>query len=83
MLFAFQPIYSRRRLLMRETWLKKSFLSRALGRGVKIAFFMGKAEVWADQQRIKYESELYKDIVQSDFDDSYHHNTYKCMSYLL
>ena len=68
---------------MRGTWLNKHTLEQKLGLNIKIVFFLGKAYTERDQKRIEYEHELYKDIVQSDFEDSYVHNTYKAMSYLL
>ena len=68
---------------MRSTWLTPNFLQKLSGFKIKILFFLGLADSVEDQQRIEYESELYKDIVQSDFIDSYQNNTYKAMSFLL
>ena len=68
---------------MRRTWLNPTQLTKQIGLKVKILYFTGKSKNREDQQRILYESELYKDIVQSDFIDEYANNTYKAMSYLL
>ena len=70
-------------MLMRRTWLNPTQLTKQIGLKVKIVYFTGKSKNSADQQRMLYESELYKDIVQSDFIDEYANNTYKAMSYLL
>ena len=68
---------------MRGTWLNPTQLTKQIGLKVKIVYFTGKSKNRRDQQRMLYESELYKDIVQSDFIDEYANNTYKAMSYLL
>ena len=68
---------------MRRTWLNPTQLTKQIGLKVKIVYFTGKSKNRRDQQRMLYESELYKDIVQSDFIDEYANNTYKAMSYLL
>ena len=70
-------------MLMRRTWLNPTQLTKQIGLKVKIVYFTGKSKNRRDQQRMLYESELYKDIVQSDFIDEYANNTYKAMSYLL
>lgn len=81
-LFCFQPTYSDRRVIMRNTWLSQSFLQQHTGLSTKILFFIGLADNTRDQMRIEYENEVYRDIVQSDFIDSYINNTYKAMSFL-
>ena len=68
---------------MRRTWLNPTQLTQQIGLKVKIVYFTGKSKNRRDQQRMLYESELYKDMVQSDFLDEYANNTYKAMSYLL
>ena len=68
---------------MRRTWLNPTQLTKQIGLKVKIVYFTGKSKNRRDQQRMLYESELYKDMVQSDFLDEYANNTYKAMSYLL
>ncbi|XP_067930291.1 beta-1,3-galactosyltransferase 1-like [Watersipora subatra] len=75
-------VYSNRRMVMRASWLNRNFLSNKLGLKTKIVFFVGKADTEESQLRMEYESEHYRDIVQSDFTDEYRHNTYKAMSYL-
>ena len=70
-------------MLMRRTWLNPTQLTKQIGLKVKIVYFTGKSKNRRDQQRMLYESELYKDMVQSDFLDEYANNTYKAMSYLL
>ena len=67
---------------MRATWLNKKLLSN-ISLNIKIVFFLGTPRALKDQQRIEYESEHYNDIVQTNFVDTYEHNTYKAMSYLL
>ena len=44
---------------------------------------MGVAMNSTDQQRVEYEHELYRDIIQPSFVDHYRNNTYKAMSFLL
>lgn len=78
-----QPAYNQRRTLLRSTWLRKDLLEEMMDMKVRIIFFMGKSGNDQDQKLVEYESEQYGDIVQSDFIDSYQHNTYKAMSYLL
>lgn len=68
---------------MRSTWLKPEQLQQSLGMRIKILFFLGSSEEMKDQLKVRYESELYGDIVQVNFSDMYEHNTYKAMSYLL
>ncbi|XP_067930799.1 lactosylceramide 1,3-N-acetyl-beta-D-glucosaminyltransferase-like [Watersipora subatra] len=75
-------MYCSRRTVMRASWLNRNFLSSKLGLKTKIVFFVGKADTEESQLRMEYESEHYRDIVQSDFTDDYRHNTYKAMSYL-
>ena len=77
-----QPVYSNRRMVMRSTWLNKQMFRQQIGRNIKIVFFVGMPNNTSDQQRLTYESELYKDIVETNYEDSYIHNTYKAMAYL-
>ena len=68
---------------MRETCFSPGYLQLFLGYKPKILFFMGLAGSSTVQKQVLYESELYGDIVQSSFGDSYENNTYKAMSFLL
>ena len=68
---------------MRNTWLSPVYLQESLGFKIRVVFFMGTADNSTDQRRVEYEQQIYRDIVQSSFTDSYRHNTYKAMSFLL
>ena len=68
---------------MRETCFSPGYLQLFLGYKTKILFFMGLAGSNSAQKQVLYESELYGDIVQSSFGDSYENITYKAMSFLL
>ena len=63
---------------MRSTWLSRSFLKQQFGFSVEILFFLGETSDDYEPQSILYKSEIYKDIVQSSFIDSYHSNTHTC-----
>ena len=78
----YQPAYSIRRHLLRHTWLKSTLLERELNLKTRVLFFVGRPVNISTQMLIQYENELYQDIVQSSFVDTYKHNTYKVMSYL-
>ena len=67
---------------MRSTWLDPNFLSFHLNLKVKIVFFVGSSSDEIEQEMMKCESALHKDIVQSSFLDDYMYNTYKVMSFL-
>ena len=69
-------------MLLRSSWLDKSRFAHEIKLPVKVVFFLGLSGDSSIQDSILYESELYRDIVQSDFIDHYHNNTYKAMSYL-
>ena len=69
-------------MTLRSSWLNPESLTSRVGLPVKVVFFLGSSNDSSIQHSILYESELYKDIVQSDFIDHYHNNTYKAMSYL-
>ena len=81
--FHSQPEYSDRRIRQRSTWLSPSNILETLGFRSKVMFFMGVAMNSTDQQRVEYEHELYRDIIQPSFVDHYRNNTYKAMSFLL
>lgn len=69
--------------MLRSTWLDPANLEDKLGLKVKVVFFMGLSNQITHQLYLRYESELYGDIVQLDFSDTYNHKTYKAMSFLL
>lgn len=77
-----QSLYNARRRLLRLTWLQPHLLEAQLGHRVKIIFVLGLGESQTQQDYIRYENEMYGDVVQSDFIDSYRNNTYKVMSFL-
>lgn len=69
-------------MMMRNTWLNRDQLQEELGYKIKIVFVVGMTNDTAVLQRLDYEQELYGDIVQSDFIDSYQNNTFKVISSL-
>lgn len=69
-------------MLLRTTWLDPTRLSSELSHKVKVVFFVGSSVDSTMQDFVSYENEVYGDVVQMDFIDSYQNNTYKAMSYL-
>lgn len=61
-----------RRISIRETWA-----NRALFRDMRLVFMMGKTLETKTNEMLKLESNVYNDIVQEDFHDSYKNLTYK------
>ena len=73
------PEHTRIRTVVRETWA--SLLPTYIGK-VKVVFFLGAVNNELLQSRLYYENEVYRDIVQETYIDSYRNNTYKGMSAL-
>lgn len=67
---------------MRSTWLNRRYLEEEFTLKVKTVFITGITNNSAVQKHVEYEQELYGDIVQSNFIDSYQNNTYKAISYM-
>ena len=61
-----------RRSIIRETWA-----SRVIFPHLRLVFMLGKSSNQILMQSVAYEFELYRDIVQEDFIDSYKNLTYK------
>ena len=61
-----------RRIVIRETWATRSLFSE-----MRLIFMMGKSLDANQMKAIQYENEIYRDIVQEDFLDSYKNLTYK------
>jgi hypothetical protein len=66
------PAYYQRRMLIRETWA-----TRYLFPNIRLVFMLGQTADDKIMQSIKYENDLYQDIVQEDFFDSYRNLSYK------
>lgn len=66
------PKNYKRRLSIRETWARRSMF-----RDIRLVFMMGKTEDKSINETIQLESNIYGDIVQEDFVDSYKNLTYK------
>jgi hypothetical protein len=66
------PAYYQRRILIRETWA-----TRHLFPDIRLVFMLGQTTDDKIMQAIKYENDLYQDIVQEDFLDSYRNLSYK------
>ena len=66
------PVNYQRRVVIRETWA-----TRTLFPDLRLIFMIGKTLDKNVMKAIKYENELYRDIVQEDFIDSYKNLTYK------
>jgi len=66
------PENQKRRITIRETWARRSLFEE-----VRIVFMMGVTNKTENQDMIKLESNLYNDIVQVNFFDSYRNLTYK------
>ncbi|UJR22761.1 hypothetical protein I4U23_025793 [Adineta vaga] len=61
-----------RRVVIRETWAARSLFPE-----IRLVFMMGKSTDENLMKAIKYENEIYHDIVQEDFIDSYKNLTFK------
>jgi hypothetical protein len=66
------PTNYQRRIVIRETWA-----TRTLFPDLRLVFMIGKTLDQNIMKAIQYENELYQDIVQEDFIDSYKNLTYK------
>lgn len=66
------PENFKRRLSLRETWAKRSMF-----RDLRIVFMMGYVEDVKIRNQLALESNVYNDIVQENFKDSYRNLTYK------
>ncbi|CAF1280249.1 unnamed protein product [Rotaria sordida] len=66
------PTNYQRRVVIRETWA-----TRTLFPDLRLVFMIGKTLDNNVMKAIEYENELYRDIVQEDFIDSYKNLTYK------
>ena len=49
---------------------------------VKIVFFVGYSGYSIVNSHLSYELDMYDDVVQSQFVESYYNNTYKALSYM-
>lgn len=68
------PSYFKRRLILRETYTKRSMFN-----DVRVVFMMGASENKAIMDLVQLEAGLYNDIVQENFLDSYRNLTYKAV----
>ncbi|CAF0833343.1 unnamed protein product [Adineta ricciae] len=66
------PSNYQRRIVIRETWATRSLFPE-----MRLIFMMGKSLDANQMKAIQYENEIYRDIVQEDFLDSYKNLTYK------
>lgn len=68
------PSNFKRRLSIRETWAKRSMFN-----DTRLVFMMGYTSDSKTNHFLKLESNIYQDIVQQKFIDSYRNLTYKCI----
>jgi beta-1,3-galactosyltransferase 1 len=66
------PANYQRRIVIRETWSTQTLFP-----DLRIVFMIGKTLDKTLMKAIEYENEIYQDIVQEDFIDSYKNLTYK------
>jgi beta-1,3-galactosyltransferase 1 len=66
------PVNFKRRLSIRETWARRSMF-----RDIRLVFMMGYTLDKKTTQLLTLESNLYQDLVQENFIDSYKNLTYK------
>ncbi len=66
------PANYQRRMVIRETWS-----TQILFPDLRLVFMIGKTLDQSLMKAIEYENEIYQDIVQEDFIDSYKNLTYK------
>ena len=64
------PTYYKRRIAIRETWAH-------MYKDMRIVFMLGESEDENVKNKLKYEFDLYGDLVQENFLDSYRNLTYK------
>ena len=68
------PNHHKRRSVIRQTWGSGKYYTQK----IKVVFVMGRTNDGVEvQNALEYESDVYRDIVQEDFLDSYHNLTYK------
>ncbi|CAF3247542.1 unnamed protein product [Rotaria socialis] len=68
------PAYYQRRVLIRETWATRNLFPE-----IRLVFMLGQMIDNKIMQAVKFENDLYQDIVQEDFLDSYRNLTYKAV----
>lgn len=68
------PSNLKNRLLIRETWAKRGLFPQT-----RLVFMLGSTHNKTIQHKIELESQIYNDIVQQNFDDSYRNLTLKCI----
>lgn len=68
------PSNFKNRIIIRETWGK-----RALFPQIRLVFMLGSTRDQEVSDKVNMESEIYHDIVQQNFDDSYRNLTLKCL----
>ena len=66
------PTNYKRRVVLRETWATQTLFP-----DLRLVFMIGKALDENIMKAIQYENEIYQDIIQEDFIDSYKNLTYK------
>lgn len=67
------PSNFKNRVLIRETWAKRSLFPQT-----RLVFMLGSTNDSDVRDQVNLESELYRDIVQQNFHDSYRNLTLKC-----
>ena len=70
------PAHHKRRMAIRETWGHPKNFPEFIHR---VVFLMGKSKEHALQEALQMESDMYGDIIQEDFIDSYRNLTYKAI----
>jgi hypothetical protein len=68
------PDNYKRRLLIRETWAKKSMFTN-----IRLLFTMGESFSNKTNELLSLENNIYNDIIQEDFIDSYRNLTHKAI----
>jgi hypothetical protein len=68
------PAYDQRRILIRETWATRNLFPE-----IRLVFMLGQTLDNKIMQAVQFENDLYQDIVQEDFLDSYRNLTYKAV----
>lgn len=71
------PEHTERRRVIRKTWASPENLKR---HKAKLVFVMGEVDDDNVQTTLETESELYKDIIQGNFTDTYRNLTYKAIT---
>ena len=68
------PSNLKNRLLIRETWAKRGLFPQT-----RLVFMLGSTSNKTIQHKLELEYQIYNDIVQQNFDDSYRNLTLKCI----